>query len=54
MLATATLQSLRLESTLIASTLEVIVLPGLLLGLTRPKSLVLPLEVELGQPVITT
>jgi hypothetical protein len=52
MLTTATLQSLRLEGTLIASPLEVVVLPRLLLGLTRLKSLVLALEVELGQPVI--
>ena len=54
MLATAALQGLRLEGTLIATTLEVVVLPRLLLSLTRLKSLVLALEIELGQPVITT
>ena len=51
--AAGTLQGLRLEGALIAATLEVVVLPRLLLGLTRLKSLVLPLEVELGQPVMT-
>jgi len=51
--AAGALQGLRLERTLIAATLEVVILPRLLLGLTRLKSLVLPLKVELGQPVIT-
>jgi hypothetical protein len=53
MLATATIQGLRLEGALIATTLKVVVLPRLLLGLTRLKSLVLALKVELVQPVIT-
>lgn len=54
MLAAAAFQGLRLEGTLVAAALEVVVLPRLILGLTRLKSLVLALEVELGQPVIAT
>ena len=51
--AAGALQGLRLEGALIAAALKVVVLPRLLLGLTRLKSLVLTLEVELGKPVIT-
>ena len=51
--AAGALQGLRLEGALIAAPLEVVILPRLLLGLTRLKSLVLTLEVELGKTVIT-